>query len=216
MLGTLFRSRDFIKQETELVVIVTPYMVRPTARQNLARAGRRPRSRLGSEGQFPRPSQSDLRQDRSAAARRSEGRLRVHRRIAGKLEEAMRSPIAPRTASGSKPVVAQLLTVSLLAAGSGRVQDPGRRAGRPRRGLDAHRPLAAPPDHGVAAALDHERARRPRLAGADAGAEGRRSPRFLERYRVGRRRQQQAGDCRAERLAQRGRRRARGRRYTRS
>jgi pilus assembly protein CpaC len=38
MLGTLFRSRDFIKQETELVVIVTPYTVRPTARRNLARA----------------------------------------------------------------------------------------------------------------------------------------------------------------------------------
>jgi pilus assembly protein CpaC len=37
VLGTLFRSRDFQKQETELVVIVTPYMVRPTARQNLAR-----------------------------------------------------------------------------------------------------------------------------------------------------------------------------------
>ena len=37
MLGTLFRSRDYIKQETELLVIVTPYMVRPTARQNLAR-----------------------------------------------------------------------------------------------------------------------------------------------------------------------------------
>ena len=36
ILGTLFRSRDFIKQETELVIIVTPYMVRPTARQNLA------------------------------------------------------------------------------------------------------------------------------------------------------------------------------------
>ncbi len=35
VLGTLFRSRDFIKEETELVVIVTPYMVRPTARQNL-------------------------------------------------------------------------------------------------------------------------------------------------------------------------------------
>jgi pilus assembly protein CpaC len=39
VLGTLFRSRDFIKQESELVVIVTPYMVRPTARQNLARPG---------------------------------------------------------------------------------------------------------------------------------------------------------------------------------
>ncbi len=37
ILGTLFRSRDFIKQETELVVMVTPYVVRPTARKNLAR-----------------------------------------------------------------------------------------------------------------------------------------------------------------------------------
>ena len=37
VLGTMFRSRDYIKQETELVVIVTPYMVRPTARQNLVR-----------------------------------------------------------------------------------------------------------------------------------------------------------------------------------
>jgi len=37
MLGTLFRSRDYQRQETELVVIVTPYMVRPVARQELAR-----------------------------------------------------------------------------------------------------------------------------------------------------------------------------------
>lgn len=37
ILGTLFRSRDYLKQETELVVIVTPYMVRPVARQELAR-----------------------------------------------------------------------------------------------------------------------------------------------------------------------------------
>jgi pilus assembly protein CpaC len=36
VLGTLFRSRDFIKEETELVIIVTPYMVRPTSRQNLS------------------------------------------------------------------------------------------------------------------------------------------------------------------------------------
>jgi pilus assembly protein CpaC len=36
ILGTLFRSRDFIKQETELVVIVTPYLVRPGARQQFA------------------------------------------------------------------------------------------------------------------------------------------------------------------------------------
>ncbi|MEF2070748.1 type II and III secretion system protein family protein [Consotaella aegiceratis] len=37
VLGTLFRSRDFQRYETELVVIVTPYLVRPVARQQLAR-----------------------------------------------------------------------------------------------------------------------------------------------------------------------------------
>lgn len=37
ILGTLFRSRDYIKQETELVVIVTPYLVRPVARKKLGR-----------------------------------------------------------------------------------------------------------------------------------------------------------------------------------
>jgi pilus assembly protein CpaC len=37
VLGTLFRSRDFIKNETELVVIVTPYTVKPSARRQLAR-----------------------------------------------------------------------------------------------------------------------------------------------------------------------------------
>lgn len=39
VLGALFRSRDFIKKESELVVIVTPYLVRPTARRNLAGPG---------------------------------------------------------------------------------------------------------------------------------------------------------------------------------
>lgn len=37
IIGTLFRSRDFIRKETELVVIVTPYIVRPTSPRNLAR-----------------------------------------------------------------------------------------------------------------------------------------------------------------------------------
>lgn len=37
ILGTLFRSRDFVKRETELVVIVTPYVVDPVARSELAR-----------------------------------------------------------------------------------------------------------------------------------------------------------------------------------
>lgn len=37
VLGTLFRSRDFVRNETELVIIVTPYLSKPTARTALAR-----------------------------------------------------------------------------------------------------------------------------------------------------------------------------------
>ncbi|MGE0230358.1 MAG: type II and III secretion system protein family protein [Flavobacteriaceae bacterium] len=37
VLGTLFRSRDYQNNETELVVLVTPYLVDPTARNKLAR-----------------------------------------------------------------------------------------------------------------------------------------------------------------------------------
>ncbi len=36
VLGTLFRSRDYLKNETELVVLVTPYVVKPVPRSNLA------------------------------------------------------------------------------------------------------------------------------------------------------------------------------------
>ena len=37
VLGALFRSRDFVRNETELVIIVTPYMARPVPRNALAR-----------------------------------------------------------------------------------------------------------------------------------------------------------------------------------
>ena len=36
IIGSLFRSREFQRNESELVIIVTPYLVRPTARKNLA------------------------------------------------------------------------------------------------------------------------------------------------------------------------------------
>ena len=36
IIGTLFRSREFQRNESELIIIVTPYLVRPTARKNLA------------------------------------------------------------------------------------------------------------------------------------------------------------------------------------
>ena len=35
ILGTLFRSRDFVSNETELVVLVTPILVRPTTQAKL-------------------------------------------------------------------------------------------------------------------------------------------------------------------------------------
>jgi len=37
ILGTLFRSKDFQRNETEMVIIATPYLVRPVARDKLAR-----------------------------------------------------------------------------------------------------------------------------------------------------------------------------------
>ncbi|WP_246251970.1 type II and III secretion system protein family protein [Allomesorhizobium camelthorni] len=37
VLGTLFRSRDFVRNETELVIIVTPYLVKPVARNALTK-----------------------------------------------------------------------------------------------------------------------------------------------------------------------------------
>lgn len=37
VLGTLFRSRDFVRNESELVIIATPYLVHPVARAKLAR-----------------------------------------------------------------------------------------------------------------------------------------------------------------------------------
>ncbi|CEJ16201.1 Type II secretion system protein D precursor [bacterium YEK0313] len=37
IIGTLFRSRDYLRGETELVVIVTPYVVRPVSANQLAR-----------------------------------------------------------------------------------------------------------------------------------------------------------------------------------
>ena len=37
VLGTLFRSKDFVRNETELVIIATPYLVRPVSRNEIAR-----------------------------------------------------------------------------------------------------------------------------------------------------------------------------------
>ncbi len=52
ILGTLFRSRDFQRFESELVIIVTPYLVRPVARQALARPDDNFNAAADSAGMF--------------------------------------------------------------------------------------------------------------------------------------------------------------------
>ena len=37
ILGTLFRSRDYVNRQTELMIIITPFIVRPVARKDLSR-----------------------------------------------------------------------------------------------------------------------------------------------------------------------------------
>ena len=37
VLGSLFRSRDFVNNQTELMVLVTPYVVRAVAQKDLSR-----------------------------------------------------------------------------------------------------------------------------------------------------------------------------------
>ena len=37
ILGTLFRSRDYVNNQTELMVLVTPYVVRAVAQKDLSR-----------------------------------------------------------------------------------------------------------------------------------------------------------------------------------
>jgi pilus assembly protein CpaC len=37
ILGTLFKSRDYVNRQTELMILVTPYVVRAVARKDLAR-----------------------------------------------------------------------------------------------------------------------------------------------------------------------------------
>jgi pilus assembly protein CpaC len=37
ILGTLFKSRDYVNRQTELMVLVTPYIVRAVSRKELSR-----------------------------------------------------------------------------------------------------------------------------------------------------------------------------------
>ena len=60
ILGTLFRSRDYINNQTELMVLVTPYIVHAVAQKRSVAARRRLRRSERSEHRAARPAQPHL------------------------------------------------------------------------------------------------------------------------------------------------------------
>lgn len=77
VIGSLFRSRDFINNETELVIIVTPYLVRPTSPENL---------RTPADG-FRNPSERE-----SLLTGRLNSLYRPSRAEAGEQEQTLQGP----------------------------------------------------------------------------------------------------------------------------
>ncbi len=57
ILGTLSASKDFQRTETELVIIATPYLVRPVARSAISRPGRQLQSGRTISKAFSSPRQ---------------------------------------------------------------------------------------------------------------------------------------------------------------
>ena len=67
VLGALFRSRDFADDQTELVVLVSAYLVEPTAEARFQRADRRLRGADRSGNPSAGPSERDLQEERRKA-----------------------------------------------------------------------------------------------------------------------------------------------------
>ena len=98
VLGTLFKSRDYLNRQTELMVLVTPYVVRAVAQKELSRAGRRLRRRDRSGIGPARPAQPHLRNDRQDRARpRLPRQLRFHSRLSGRDEDMQMTSSATPT-----------------------------------------------------------------------------------------------------------------------
>ena len=79
ILGALFRSQDFVNNQTELMVMVTPYVVRAVAQKELSRPddGFAPAS--DSQSALLGPHQPDLRRRRPRrTGRRLSGQFRLH------------------------------------------------------------------------------------------------------------------------------------------
>ena len=70
VLGTLFKSRDYINRQTELMVMVTPYIVRAVAQKDLSRPDDGYADASDAVGHPARPLQPALRRAGPATIRR--------------------------------------------------------------------------------------------------------------------------------------------------
>ena len=78
VLGTLFRSRDFVNNQTELMVLVTPYVVRAVAQKDLSRPDDGFASSSDPQSRPAGQHQSDLRR---SGPRRAGTELSRHLRL---------------------------------------------------------------------------------------------------------------------------------------
>ena len=86
ILGTLFKSRDYVNHQSELMVLVTPYVVRAVAQKHLSRPDDGFADPSDPATRSARPAQPHLRQrrqTRSAAGRRLSRQVRIHPRLSG-------------------------------------------------------------------------------------------------------------------------------------
>ena len=106
VLGTLFKSRDYVNRQTELMVMVTPYVVRAVAQKELSRPDDGFADSSDPASRPARPAQPHLRRRRR---RRSEdrtyhGKLRLHSRLNGAGEETIDAKLPSfRSPAGAAP-----------------------------------------------------------------------------------------------------------------
>ena len=92
ILGPLFKSRDYINQQTELMVLVTPYVVRAVAQKDLSRPDDGFADPSDPETISARPAQPHLRRRRQpGAARQLSRQIRLHPRLMRPRETTMQT-----------------------------------------------------------------------------------------------------------------------------
>ena len=100
ILGALFRSTSFRREETELVIVVTPYLVRPVNGEPDRAADRRlPQS---GRGLAPDPRHDQCQPQRAAAdADRRPSRARVRPGVSHRRRDAAELPTASASSAGA-------------------------------------------------------------------------------------------------------------------